>query len=567
MTGNRNSLKTHLVRSWFLLGAGALLSSVAVLAVLLTIDYANQIARIRDDLAIKGASIARRLSGELLIGPSGTADAVSLDLIEYHGVSKIQLLPIGETCAAPETGFCRSLTAHDVYRVETIPAVVPTRSVMITVPKPTWAGSFRWGFLLIGGLPVLVMTGIGILLQWRFMRKQLLHPIAQLIESQGHEAESLPLELQRIADRLSSVLEERDQANALLHRAEAKMQAQEILGRFLSSVLHDISTPIASAGMLVDQCPEMPVQRKDEFRRIIGRIRGIVSEHRQKLNQVGADSPLLKNSDLRSDQAVCSAGGVTRVIADEFAPRLSDLGIHLTLDVPARSLTRFAAISYSDLSRVISNLLENAVLAAAEHDKRILLRVSTTSTSCELTIRDFGIGFDPAILARLEAGERCTTRASGTGQGLFSARKLIEAASGQLRVLPQADGSLILITLPLASPPAWFSDPTRMLPGQSILALDDDLTLHERLKAAFPDRSIELFQTEDEFLQRARSNPDPLLLVDYNFGGLRTGLRLIEDEKLQGRAVLLSGRISFDEEIQARATQAGVRMCPKECIV
>jgi hypothetical protein len=56
-------------------------------------------------------------------------------------------------------------------------------------------------------------------------------------------------------------------------------------------------------------------------------------------------------------------------------------------------------------------------------------------------------------------------------------------------------------------------------------------------------------------------------LIDYNYGGLRTGLTLIAEEGLKDRAILLSGRISFDEKIQTQALQTGIRMCPKECIV
>jgi ActR/RegA family two-component response regulator len=120
--------------------------------------------------------------------------------------------------------------------------------------------------------------------------------------------------------------------------------------------------------------------------------------------------------------------------------------------------------------------------------------------------------------------------------------------------------------LPNAPAPRWFTDPGR-IPAQSILALDDDLTLQERLEAALPDRKIRLFQREEDFLQAAQANPEHLLLVDFNYGGLRSGLTLIEEEELKERAVLLSGRISFDEQIQFQALSAGVRMCPKECIV
>jgi FixJ family two-component response regulator len=102
--------------------------------------------------------------------------------------------------------------------------------------------------------------------------------------------------------------------------------------------------------------------------------------------------------------------------------------------------------------------------------------------------------------------------------------------------------------------------------ADSIVALDDDTSIQQRLEALFPNRNIKVFAPEDEFLKSARAAESSLVLVDYDYGGTRSGIDLILAEGLTRNAVLLSGRLSFDHQIRSTAQEQGVRLFPKECL-
>ena len=158
-----------------------------------------------------------------------------------------------------------------------------------------------------------------------------------------------------------------------------------------------------------------------------------------------------------------------------------------------------------------------------------------------------------------------TTKPGGHGRGLLSARTLVEEAGGSLNLLTQTGGATAVVTLPLCEQPEWLFDP-RLSEATQILILDDDESILERVQSAFKGASYSLYSDEAEFLSAAKRSSQALLLVDYSFGGSRSGLDLIQQEGLQSRAVLFSGRAQFDEKVLDGVVQSGIRALPKEMI-
>jgi len=180
-------------------------------------------------------------------------------------------------------------------------------------------------------------------------------------------------------------------------------------------------------------------------------------------------------------------------------------------------------------------------------------------------IRDSGKGFDPEALKKVLANEKITTKVTGTGLGLATVKGLIQQAGGELQIQSQSTGTTIRVRLPLLDTPQWFYDISRTS-ASSIVALDDDASIKQRLEALFPDRPVTVFANEDEFLKSLQQSDSTLALVDYDFGGARSGVDLIVAEGLARKAVLLSGRLTFDHQIRTDAQEKGVRLFPKECL-
>lgn len=109
-----------------------------------------------------------------------------------------------------------------------------------------------------------------------------------------------------------------------------------------------------------------------------------------------------------------------------------------------------------DLSRVLVNLLSNAVqalLEAKRQDGRIHLRVLTSGPHARIEVADNGPGIPVAIQAGVfERGWTSRRAAGGSGLGLAICRELVTANGGDVALASSTDaGSTFVVELPLAT--------------------------------------------------------------------------------------------------------------------
>jgi len=86
------------------------------------------------------------------------------------------------------------------------------------------------------------------------------------------------------------------------------------------------------------------------------------------------------------------------------------------------------------LQQVILNLLRNAADAMSSlesRSRRLFIATEQDGEDVRLTVRDSGVGFDPAAADRLFESFY-TTKQDGMGIGLAVSRSIIEAHSGRL---------------------------------------------------------------------------------------------------------------------------------------
>lgn len=107
------------------------------------------------------------------------------------------------------------------------------------------------------------------------------------------------------------------------------------------------------------------------------------------------------------------------------------------------------------LSRVLSNLMHNALRALPPRGGWVRVRSETTPGTVTLTVSDNGCGIPPEYLERIFAPNFTTRRESGgMGLGLFIARKIAQAHKGQLTVSSTVgQGSTFTLVLPRAGTP------------------------------------------------------------------------------------------------------------------
>jgi signal transduction histidine kinase len=80
----------------------------------------------------------------------------------------------------------------------------------------------------------------------------------------------------------------------------------------------------------------------------------------------------------------------------------------------------------------------------------ITIDISPAPDMCRVVLTDSGPGIPPEIRARLFT-PFVTTKARGTGLGLSTVKRLIEAHQGEIRVeSPDAGGARVTVLLPFA---------------------------------------------------------------------------------------------------------------------
>ena len=103
------------------------------------------------------------------------------------------------------------------------------------------------------------------------------------------------------------------------------------------------------------------------------------------------------------------------------------------------------------LKIVFINLLINSA-QAMKGQGDITVRVTADDGMCQVVVSDTGSGIPPEVRDRLFT-PFVTTKSRGTGLGLATVKRIVEAHRGQIRVeSPPAGGTTIAIRLPLAAP-------------------------------------------------------------------------------------------------------------------
>jgi signal transduction histidine kinase len=105
------------------------------------------------------------------------------------------------------------------------------------------------------------------------------------------------------------------------------------------------------------------------------------------------------------------------------------------------------------LERVFTNLISNAV-KYSENGSNVLLKVDRFEADALIVVKDEGIGIDHDEIQKLFQPftrlDRTKNMAKGTGLGLFSAKKIVEAHGGRIKISSESgNGTTVEVRLPV----------------------------------------------------------------------------------------------------------------------
>jgi signal transduction histidine kinase len=217
-----------------------------------------------------------------------------------------------------------------------------------------------------------------------------------------------------------------------------------LVGRFASSIVHDLKNPLTIIGVAADMAceantsEEVRTVAQTRIRKQVEHISNMVSDILDFTRGTGTEQPML---------AVTDYSEFAQIMIDEIAREIEGKAVMVEVMTPIPDAK--VAINPRRLSRVFYNLVFNAVEAMPEGGK-IKMHFRITDTELITEFEDTGAGIAPQILNKLFEAFESFGKPRGTGLGLSIAKRIVEEHDGRIyaRNVPNG-GALFGFTLPL----------------------------------------------------------------------------------------------------------------------
>lgn len=272
-----------------------------------------------------------------------------------------------------------------------------------------------------------------------------------VVIDEGASAHAQPAFVAALANLVTLALE-RASLSEVVAEARAAARTEELKTALLSSVSHDLRTPLttisASASSLIAYRDQLD---GDTVSRLLD---GIVDEC-ARLNRTTGN--LLELSRLEAGRAldhaeVVSVSDVVGSVVQRMRAKAGARTILPTLPLADPIIDADATL----FELVLVNLLENAILYSPD-GTRIAVEVSVGQDACTIAIMDEGAGIPPSeldrVFRRFYRVSRAEPSPQGSGLGLAIAKGFVEALGGSIAATTPGlggRGTRMTIRLPLA---------------------------------------------------------------------------------------------------------------------
>ncbi|MDE7132147.1 MAG: HAMP domain-containing histidine kinase [Lachnospiraceae bacterium] len=223
-------------------------------------------------------------------------------------------------------------------------------------------------------------------------------------------------------------------------------QSEQAYKRLMTSLSHDVKTPLASLVGYLDAVEHKIVsgEEKEEYIRV-------AYEKSQNLKHFV--EALFEWVKLDSKEQIfhfehCDINELTRSIIADWVPILENNHFEYEIDIPETEyITRIDPNAYT---RILNNLLQNTISHSGGN--KVFLQTAEEDIQTQITISDNGKGILPAdiphIFERMYQGDQ-SRAAKGNGLGLSITKELVTAHKGTIIVESVPDsGAMFTVIFP-----------------------------------------------------------------------------------------------------------------------
>jgi two-component system sensor kinase FixL len=240
--------------------------------------------------------------------------------------------------------------------------------------------------------------------------------------------------------------------------------------RRFTGILHDLTARVQMESLVREQAAlarlgEMAAVIAHEVKNPLAGIRGAIQVFANRMTQEGASAQILKEivaridslDQMMKDLLLFARPPQPRPAPTDLLPLVTTTADLLVQDPALRELSvqvegSAPPVSVDpDMLRVVfQNLLINSA-HAMQGKGRIRVAVGTNDSTCEIAFSDAGPGI-PADIRKKIFTPFFTTKSRGSGLGLPTAKRLVEAHKGQIVIdCPPAGGTTVVVRLPMGT--------------------------------------------------------------------------------------------------------------------
>lgn len=246
-----------------------------------------------------------------------------------------------------------------------------------------------------------------------------------------------------------NVFREKMVAYVQLKKDEIRSQTMVSISK---QVAHDIRSPLSTLNLILSTLHDIPDDKKKLLNSATIRINTIASDllfTSTSSNQIeSATAGQTFKSNLEAHPVV---GLVVDVLTEKKIQFEEKSGVEFEMDL-ADASDAYINMPESDLSRIMSNLINNSVESLGSEGGKISVRVVAFTSNILIVVRDTGKGIEKEVLEKLGSkpitfGKENTN--SGNGLGVFHAVQTVKNFGGSLEIKSNlGSGTMVEIRIP-----------------------------------------------------------------------------------------------------------------------
>jgi PAS domain S-box-containing protein len=357
----------------------------------------------------------------------------------------------------------------------------------------------------------------------------------------------------------------RESERALEAAAEELRAAARRKDEFLGMLSHELRNPLAPIRNSIYVLKRAPPASAQAIRaqEVIERQ----VEHITKLVDDLLDVTRISHGKIELHRTPTDLALLVRTAGDDRVGLMQHRGVELVVDVPREPV--WTSADPARLAQVVGNLLQNAAKFTAQGG-RVTLALAVAGGAAEISVRDTGIGMDPALLDHLfepfvQADRSLARTEGGLGLGLALVKGIAELHGGSVRARSAGpgQGSEFVVRLPLTDGVAPVRIASATAVGgaaQRVLVVDDNVDGAESLAEMVKVLGHMTVVAHDgpSALEQARSVRPHVVLCDIGLPGM-SGYEVARALRATGpegmRLIAVTG-YARPEDVQ-RAIEAG----------